>query len=394
MDKKDVPDTFAIRIERLVYGGAGLGRHGGKVVFVPFSVPGDTLLVRPVEEKKSFIRAAALQVLEPGPGRIDPACPHFGVCGGCHWQQIDYARQVETKRLILEELLRHKFPETAPLPVAMRPSPRPFGYRSRARMQFAGAGAGATVGFFRGGSHAILDIDHCPLFRPSLNEALKALRLSRQSPDARREPGEIDIACSEEEGAWAAGPGGVLKRKVGGFTYRLTADVFFQANDFLVEELAGLVAAAAGDCDPAAALDLYAGVGLFSLPLARRFRKVVAVEGSPSACRLQRANASEAGFGHLRTVCADVAGWMEGAEAHDFGLVVLDPPRTGAGDRVMERLSQWHPGTIVVVSCDPQTLCRDLARLVPDRYRIDSVVGLDLFPQSYHFETVVRLARV
>lgn len=394
MDKKNVPDTFTIRIERLVYGGAGMGRHGGKVVFVPFSVPGDTLLVRPVEEKKSFIRAAALRVLEPGPGRIDPACPHFGVCGGCHWQQIDYARQVETKRLILEELLRHKFPGTAPLPVEMKPSPRPFGYRSRARMQFAGVGAGAVVGFFRGGSHTILDIDHCPLFRPSLNEALKALRLSRQSPDAGREPGEIDIACSEEEGAWSAGPGGVLRRKVGGFTYRLTADVFFQANDFMVEELAGLVDAAAGDCDPDAALDLYAGVGLFSLPLARRFRKVVAVEGSPSACRLQRTNASEAGFGHLRTVCADVAGWMEGAEAHDFGLVVLDPPRTGAGDRVMERLRRWHPGTIVVVSCDPQTLCRDLARLVPDRYRIDSVVGLDLFPQSYHFETVVRLARV
>ena len=160
-----------------------------------------------------------------------------------------------------------------------------------------------------------------------------------------------------------------------------------------MEELVGLVDAVARDCDPDSALDLYAGVGLFSLPLARRFRKVIAVESSSSACRLQRSNASEGGLGHLRTVCTEVAEWMEEAKAHDFSLVVLDPPRTGSGNRVMEQLRRWRPGTIVVVSCDPQTLCRDLARLVPDHYRIDSVVGLDLFPQSYHFETVVRLAR-
>ncbi|MBN2338945.1 MAG: class I SAM-dependent RNA methyltransferase [Acidobacteria bacterium] len=394
MDGEEMPHTFTLRIERLVYGGAGLGRHEGKVVFVPFSAPGDTLLVRPVEEKKNFVRASAVRILDPGPGRTDPACPHFGACGGCHWQHLEYARQVEAKRGILEELLHHRFPETAGLPVSMAPSPQPFGYRSRARMRFAGTGAGAAVGFFRGGSHTILDIDHCPLFQPSLNEALKALRVRRRSPGAEREPGEIDIACSEQEGAWAVGPGRTLRRQVGGFTYRLTPDVFFQANDFLVEDLAVLVDAAARDCDPAAALDLYAGVGVFSLPLARTFRKVVAVEGSPSACRLLQSNAAGAGFGHLQTVCADVADWMQGAEARDFGLVVLDPPRTGAGERVMEQLRRWRPGTITYVSCDPQTLCRDLARLVPDHYRIDSVAGLDLFPQSYHFETVVRLARV
>jgi tRNA/tmRNA/rRNA uracil-C5-methylase (TrmA/RlmC/RlmD family) len=299
---------------------------------------------------------------------------------------------VEAKRGILEELLHHKFPETAELPLSMKPSPRPFGYRSRARIRLDGPGP--AVGFYRGGSHTVLDIDRCPLFRPSLNEALGALRVRRGGPGAGREPGEVDIACSEQEGSWAAGPGGTLRRRVGAFTFRLTPDVFFQANDFLVEDLAGAVAAAARNCDPAAALDLFAGVGLLSLPLARTFRKVVAVEGSPSACRLLRSNAAEAGFGHLQTACADVAEWMQGTEPRDFGLVVLDPPRTGAGERVMEQLRRWRPGKIVYVSCDPQTLCRDLARLVPDPYRIESVEGLDLFPQSYHFETVVRLARV
>lgn len=394
MDGEEMPNTFTLRIERLVYGGDGLGRHEGKVVFVPFSAPGDTLLVRPVEEKKNFVRASAVRVLDPGPGRTDPACPHFGACGGCHWQHLEYAQQVEAKRGILEELLHHKFPETSGLPVSMKPSPRPFGYRSRARMRFSRIGADAAVGFFRGGSHTVLDIDHCPLFRPSLNEALKALRVRLGSPGAGREAGEIDIACSEQEGSWAAGPGGTLRRQVGGFTFRLTPDVFFQANDFLVEDLAGAVAAAARNCDPAAALDLFAGVGLLSLPLARTFRKGVAVEGSPSACRLLRSNVAEAGFGHLQTVCADVAEWMQGTEQRDFGLVVLDPPRSGAGERVMEQLRRWRPARIVYVSCDPQTLCRDLARLVPDPYRIESVEGLDLFPQSYHFETVVRLARV
>jgi 23S rRNA (uracil1939-C5)-methyltransferase len=393
----------------------GLGRYQGKVVFVPYSVPGDQLLVRPIEEKKAFIRAEIVRIIKPGNGHTDPVCPYFKKCGGCHWQQLEYLRQVEAKRQILEEIFNHRFPETRELPIIMRTCPQPFSYRSRARVQTRGSGSPVTVGFFRAGSHDIEDVENCPLLRPSLNEALHALRQFKMSIDRDPSPQEWDMVCAEDDNVWTATRAGaipnkvisssignagnkevVLKRRIGEFSYSVTASTFFQANDFMVAELAGLVlelAKAAGD---GSALDLFAGVGLFSLPLARRHRKVVAVENAPASSRLCAVNASAAGLGRIQTVCADAAAWMK-SEApsgpRHFDLVVLDPPRAGAGIGVMECIRQRAPETVLYISCDPQTLCRDLAPISPSEYRIDFVEGLDMFPQTYHFETVVRLVK-
>jgi tRNA/tmRNA/rRNA uracil-C5-methylase (TrmA/RlmC/RlmD family) len=408
-------NTFRIRIEKIVYGGEGLGRREGKVVFVPFSVPGDRLLVRPVEEKKTFLRAEIVRILESGPGRIEPPCPHFGQCGGCQLQQLDYPRQVEAKRQILEEIFFHRFPHTRGLAIVMRASSQPFGYRSRARVQLRGCGARATVGFFRCGSHAVEDIEECPLFRPSLNEALRSLRQYKLKVDADPKPQEMDMACSEEEDTWATTrvgggdreglalfPGSgmkedvILRRRVGEFVYRVTASVFFQVNDFIAPELAALVGNLAKDAGRDSALDLFAGAGFFSLPLARLFKKVIAVDNSTSACRLCTANASAAALSNVQAVCADVSAWTQSAGSSDmpgFDLVVLDPPRAGAGAGIMERIQKWAPNTILYVSCDPQTLSRDIARLSARDYEIDHIEGLDMFPQTYHFETVVRLTR-
>ena len=392
-----------------------MGRREGKVIFVPFSVPGDRLLVRPVEEKKTFLRAEAVRILEPGSGRIEPRCPYFGRCGGCQWQQLEYSRQVEAKRQILEEIFHHRFPQTRDLFITMKASAQPFGYRSRARVQLRGCGPGASVGFFRCGSHAVEDIEECPLFRRSLNEALHSLRQYKLKVDTDPKPQEMDLACSEEEDTWATARVGttinegitaligsgrredvVLRKKVGEFRYSVTAPVFFQANDFVVAELATLVQESAKGAGRDSVLDLFAGVGLFSLPLARQFKKVIAVDNSPSACRLCAANASAAGFTSIQAACADVSAWMRSAELSgppEFDLIVLDPPRTGAGTDIMDRIQKWAPETILYVSCDPQTLCRDIARISPRNYDIDLVVGLDMFPQTYHFETVVRLIK-
>jgi 23S rRNA (uracil1939-C5)-methyltransferase len=413
MKNKIKSHPFSIEIEKLVYGGMGLGRHQGKIVFVPFSVPGDQLQVRPVEEKKTFIRAEIVRILNPGNGRIDPACSHFKKCGGCHWQQVEYPRQVDAKRQILEEIVQHRFPETRELPIIMRACPQPFAYRSRARMQTRGSGSSASVGFFRSGSHAVEDVENCPLFRPQLNEALHALRKFKLAADHDSNPQEWDMVCSEEEKAYAvarvgsvpidciSGPVGagsevVLKRKIGEFSYLVTASAFFQANDFMISELAHLVQELAKDACDESALDLFAGVGLFSLPLARRFRKVVAIEHSPSSCRLCSDNASAAALGNIQAVCADASAWMEPANSggtRQFNIIVLDPPRAGAGTGVMERIRELAPDTILYISCDPQTLCRDLAAISPGDYRIDFVEGLDMFPQTYHFETVARLVK-
>ena len=278
---RKAPKHLTVTIEKLVYGGMGLGKHQGKVIFVPFSVPGDRLRVRPVEEKKTFIRAEIAQILKPGDGRVAPVCPHFGKCGGCHLQQLEYLRQVEAKRQILEETMHHRFPETRELPIIMSACTQPLGYRSRARVQMRGAGEKASVGFYRHRSHVVEDIETCPLLRPSLNEALSSLRQFKLKVDLDANPQEMDMACSHEEGTWATarvgaepGDGGIpllgtrraedviLRRKVGGFHYSVTASVFFQANDFMVLELAALVQELSANKGRDAALDLFSGVGL------------------------------------------------------------------------------------------------------------------------------------
>jgi 23S rRNA (uracil1939-C5)-methyltransferase len=403
--------TFKITIDSLVYGGAGLGRHEGKVVFVPFSVPGDQLLVRPVEEKKKFTRAEIVQILKPGPGRVAPICPHFMKCGGCSWQQLEYLHQVEAKRKILEQMLHHRFPDTRELPISLKACPQPFGYRSRARIQLRGTGDKSSVGFFRCGSHTVEDVESCPLLRPSLNEALGSVRQFKYKVDVAGRQ-EMEIACSEEEDSWATVPVGsdinegvsafigtgkreevLLHRRIGEFRYSFTAPVFFQANDFMVAELISLVRAAAQDAGSNSVLDLFAGVGLFTLPLALQFKQVLAVENSRAACRLCSMNASEAKLSNIQVYCSDVFQWMNSAGSISApDLVLLDPPRTGAGTEVMGKIRELSPTTIIYVSCDPQTLCRDIAEL-STVYTMDLAEGLDMFPQTYHFETVVRLIR-
>ncbi len=415
--RQAAPLEFEITIEKLVYGGAGLGHYAGKVVFVRFSAPGDRLMVRSVEQKKNFMRATIIRMIEPGPARGEFRCPHFGKCGGCQWQHIEYTRQVEIKRQILEEAVRHRFPETRMLTIEMKPSPQPYGYRSRARVQVRGFGANASTGFYRFESHSVEDVESCPLLHPALNAALASVRELRRRGLSDAGTREVALACSGGGDEWSAaeadpsleegfsalgkpdkGISGaqLLRRNIAGFEYTFSPTVFFQSNDLMLEDLVSRVCRLAQDSDAGAALDLFSGVGLFALPLARRFKEVTAVESSPQACQLCQQNATAAGFDNVRVVSADAESWMNSVSkvtAPGFDLVVLDPPRSGAGPAIMRLLMQWAPETILYVSCDPQTLCRDVAILPSRDYRIDFVEGLDLFPQTYHFETIMRLRR-
>jgi 23S rRNA (uracil1939-C5)-methyltransferase len=409
-------ETLEITVDKLVYGGFGLGRYQGKVVFVPFSVPGDHLRVRVEEEKKNLLRARIIEVLEPGVGRQSPACRYFGICGGCQWQHLEYSLQVETKRRILAEVFHHQIPQTRKLPIRMKASPQQYGYRSRARLHTYGCGSNAIVGFLRYQSHRLEDIEACPLFRPLLNEALGSIRGSRAFKEDDSGPRQIEIACSEDTGTWGMmeidadlleeypGEAGnasskddvLLHRRVGEFSYAVSPSVFFQANDFMLEDLVSEVRALAKNSAGGSALDLFCGVGLFTLPLASQFQKVVAVERSAPACRFCVLNASAAGLTNIRTVCTDVSEWMSAMSSvapPAFDLIVLDPPREGAGSTVMNLMREWGPETIIYVSCDPQTLCRDVSLLAGRGYEIDFIEGLDLFPQTYHFETILRLKR-
>ena len=414
-------NTFTVTAEKLLYGGDALARRDdGKAIFIPYAAAGDRLLVNISSEKKNYIRAKILEILTPGDGRITPLCPHFGKCGGCCWQQIEYSHQVEAKRLILEDIFHHRFPETRQLAITMRPCQQPFGYRSRARVQIQFCRGGSrtaqyshspflqkrnsemrkkdAVGFFRGGSHIVEDIEECLLFRPRLNAAFQALRQSSFASFKKNRHDnihEIDIACSEEEGKWSrSGDNVSLQRKVGDFTYNVSAASFFQANDFMIDSLVSHVMDCVSHTETGTALDLFSGVGLFSMPLARRFHTVTAVEYSPESHRLCEMNAAGAGIDNLVNIRADAAKWLDLQPAPRFDCVVLDPPRAGVGSGVMERIGRLDCQTIVYVSCDPQTLARDLERLEKNHWRIVSITGFDMFPQTYHFETVVHLAAI
>jgi 23S rRNA (uracil1939-C5)-methyltransferase len=407
-------EQYELRIDKLVYGGDGLGRLNGKVVFVPFSAPGDELLARTIESRKGFARAEIREIFRPGSSRRVAACPHFGVCGGCHWQHVGYSAQLEAKRRILEEVFHHRFPETRSLEIGMKPCPVEYGYRSRARIQVRLSPTGLKLGFYRVRSHAVEQIESCPLLRPSLNTALVALRDLSAAHLRSGGISEIEIAASGESRKWIwASPGNeamsgsapgfaaekedlLLVRKVQGFDYSVSPLSFFQANDFMVSDLVSSVTGLVKESGPRTALDLYCGVGLFSLPLAQQAGEVIAVESTPVAASLCRTNATAAGFSNVRVVQAESGEWLESigaASAAGIDLVLLNPPRTGAGPAVMDRLTRIAAGTVIYVSCDPQTLARDLQRLTGQGYRIDCVEGLDLFPQTYHFETVVRVRR-
>ena len=406
MDQKktasDLPTRFEVEIEKLVYGGEGLSRFQGKVIFVPFAAPGDLLEVRPVEQKKGYARAVATRIIKPGPGRATPPCPHFLSCGGCQWQHLEYEHQVQAKRKILEELFHHRFPETAGVQIVMKASPDFYGYRTRARMQARGSGSQGVLGFYQYGSHSVEDIAACPLFVPALNDALAQLRVARAASESRAAR-ELEIAVGTD-GDWAvagAQDSGseeqkdiTLFQRAGSFEYATSPSEFFQANGSMLDALIDAVLEAAGSGQ--SALDLYAGVGFFSLPLARRYQEVISIESNPRAHRLCIANSRHAGLDQIKPRCAEAGEWMRATAAvaaPSFGCVLLDPPRNGADAAVMRLLAEWVPDNIVYVSCDPQTLVRDLALLPVRDYRIAQITGLDLFPQTYHFETVVHLMR-
>src|SRR5437867_6424672 len=238
---KAPPSQFEVRIEKLVYGGSGLGRHEGLVVFVPFTAPGDLVKVRATERKKNFVRASAIEILEPGPGRQEAPCAHFGSCGGCQWQHLEYGHQLEFKRMILEEVFHHNLPETRSLKIEMMRSPETLGYRSQARVQARGIGANAVVGFYESQTHRVEDIESCPLFHPALNKALAAVRGARRRESLDSGVHELELACSPEEAGWrcpsvqaaedpspgsSAADGGtdaeetILQRRIGEFTYQ------------------------------------------------------------------------------------------------------------------------------------------------------------------------------
>jgi 23S rRNA (uracil1939-C5)-methyltransferase len=395
-----IVSNFEVTVEKLVYGGEGLGRVDGRVVLAPFVLPGERIRAQIEREKPGLAWARALEVLQAAPERVHPLCPYFGQCGGCHYQHALYELQLAAKLEILRDQLRRvgKFDPPGEISVV---SAEPWGYRNRAQLHIESG----RLGYWEARSHKLCAIDHCPVSSPKLNDAIAAIRgMLRDSRWPRflrgielftdEEQVQLNVIESAQPVArrffdWCAEqiPGLVPGPLDYQGQYRVSGQSFFQANRFLLQKL---VETALQQDEGESALELYAGVGLFSPALGGRFRDVTAVESGSAAVRDLQFNLERAGRANVTARKAMAEEHLAALErAPD--LVLLDPPRAGLGKTVVKRLAELRPSRLTIVSCDPATLARDLAGLAAAGYQIATMTLIDLFPQTYHLETVVRL---
>jgi 23S rRNA (uracil1939-C5)-methyltransferase len=385
-----------------VYGGEGLARlapqgasqeDAGRVVLVPGVLPGESVKI----DAGKDVHASLVEIVTPAPERVVPPCPLFTICGGCHYQHAPYEYQLARKVEILREQLQRvgKIKFEGEIGVISGPA---LGYRNRAQFHIASG----KIGYLAARSHELVPVEgECPVCSPRLNQALAEMRGRLSDPRFPRFVQALEIFTDETDVQinvidsdrsvarrfyeWCESKLAIDYPTSFG-TFRVSSRSFFQVNRFLIEKL---VEAALPEIGGESALDLYAGVGLFAFPLARQFRSVTAVETGSSAAHDLEFNASRAELA-VKTEQARVEDYLERLQATpDF--VLADPPRAGLGKDVVAHLQRLAPPRMTIVSCDPATLARDLAGLT--NYQIESLTMVDLFPQTYHVETIARLRR-
>jgi 23S rRNA (uracil1939-C5)-methyltransferase len=384
--------TLEVTIEKVVPNGFGLGFAEGLTVFVSLAAAGDRLLVRINQVKGRTAFAEIVEIRAPSADRIAPPCAYFGRCGGCDFQQLNYDAQLRAKVGILRDCLTRIGKLDYPGEIAIVGSPKPFGYRSRAQWHLDTRRR--RIGYFRRNSHDVIDVEQCPILTDELQNTLTALRSEVEWESFWAEKVEIEAANAGSEvsvySSEIVEPTREIVFQLDENRYFYDAQSFFQGNAFLID---ALVRTALADVSGRAALDLYCGVGLFTLPLARRFEKVWGVEASEKAIDAARKNIENARLENAEVFAESVGEWLAetGEKLNGIDFILLDPPRAGAERETIEGILKLRPKRVSYVSCEPSTLARDLRILCENRYEIEQITALDLFPQTHHVETVVRL---
>ncbi|HUL33923.1 MAG TPA: hypothetical protein VL128_08575 [Candidatus Eisenbacteria bacterium] len=432
-------DELVFTVEKLIYGGAGLGHTDGSTVFVPYVLPGETVRAAVRTRQKKLIHTSLVRVEQVAATRVAAPCPHYQVCGGCHYQHIEASEQVGFKKDILRETLSRLGGVNWTGEIRAHTA-EPYGYRNRAQWAYREA-LPRALGYFQTESARIVPIDQCPVMSPALQNAFG--KLQEMARGNTLPPGLLEIEAfadsADEKIALnvaferfvkpakdlvadfrralpnleslllldqsknrfeLSGPG-FLHHRAGGFTFRVSHLSFFQVNRFLIEEM---LQAVVGGKSGGFALDLYAGVGFFTLPLAKSFSRVMSVDANLAATEDLRENVKSAGVEVVSENAHTEEFLKKFSERPEF--VVLDPPRAGLGAETAARLANLGAAEIAYLSCDPATLARDLAMLTGSerrqktdvepahRYEIAKVDLFELFPQTYHIEALVRLRRV
>lgn len=410
--------TFDIQLEKLTYGGDAMGRlPDHRAVFVPFGLPGERVRIRLVEEKRNYARAELLEVLEPSPQRISARCKHFGVCGGCHYQNLPYEAQLEAKTEILRDQLQRIGKIENPPVEPMIACPEPWNYRNHVQFHLT---AGGNLGFVRSAdrlnsSKDILEITECHLPEPAINALWPELEFepdtqierislregldddlmlvlesdNPEAPEMELEAGISVVHLTDDDALVMAGQDHIILRVLER-EFKVSAGSFFQVNTAMAEKMVQHLMGTL-PLPTKTILDVYCGVGLFSALLASRCERLIGVEASPSACEDFAVNLDE--FDNVELYegnAEDVVPYIEAEQA----LVLVDPPRAGLDRHALDGILKLQPEIIAYVSCDPSTLARDAARLIAGGYRLTNVMPFDLFPQTYHIESISLFEKI
>ena len=422
-------------IEKIVYGGLGMGRVDGQVVFIPFTAPGDRVTASILKEKKNYLEGRIRTIERASARRVQPFCRVFSRCGGCQLQHLSYGDQISAK----EEILRGSFHRLLQkshfeiLPTI--PSPRAQAYRLRAQFKTAQSGGRTILGFSGIRSHQIVEIDQCPLLYPPANRILQGMsqEIGRMPKNIRLKEVEILVSADEDKGivhltgngpkasefaekyfqksgilkgVKLTGPRGVswgnlrLRFRLPGLAsetpipVQIRSGSFFQVNPFQNENLVLKIGEWASLAGGEKVVDFFCGAGNFTLPLAQRAGKIWGIDSNETAIAAAQENAEENGLNNVvfRAEKAETAIAKILAEIKQIDLVILDPPRAGAKE-VLESLAALGARKILYVSCEPPTLVRDLVRLGDLGYNVTRIQPLDMFPQTYHLEMIAELVR-
>ncbi|GAB4415182.1 MAG: 23S rRNA (uracil(1939)-C(5))-methyltransferase RlmD [Anaerolineales bacterium] len=406
-DSASLTET-TVKLDKFTYGGDCMGRlPDGRAVFVSFGLPGEKVHIRLVEEKKNFARAELLEVLQPSSQRIEPKCRHFSECGGCHYQHLSYEDQLMAKADILRDQLQRIGKIEKPPVRPMVACPQPWHYRNHVQFHLTDAG---KLGFVNTAGNAIIPIAECHLPEASMNALWPELEFDPdapfervslraggsddlmlilestdlEAPEMELEAGISVVHLTDGDALVMAGDDHLLMQ-VKARVFRVSAASFFQVNTLMAEKMVEHLLTRLPLSKSANVLDVYCGVGLFSAFLAATCGQVTGIEVSPSACEDFVVNLDE--FDHVALYEADAGVVIPQLEAKQ-DIVLVDPPRAGLDKRVLDGIVQLNPDVIAYVSCDPATLARDAARLINGGYRLAEVTPFDLFPQTYHIESI------
>jgi 23S rRNA (uracil1939-C5)-methyltransferase len=402
-------DEIEVVLSKMVYGGEAIGRLAdGRAVFVPFALPGERVQIRLVEEKRSYARAELIQVLEPAAERIEPRCKHFAQCGGCHYQHVPYAMQLTIKEAIVKDQLERVGGLVNPPVQPMRPSPKEWNYRNHVQFHLDRQG---KLGFEAARSNQVIPVQECHLPEESLNQVWPlidseplpglervGLRLGKDEdvllvlensqdelPEFLVEELPVSAVQTSPNGLTLLAGSDHIVMEVLGRDFYVSPESFFQVNTLQAGSMVESLLSSLLLSKDSILLELYCGVGLFSAFLAPRIKRLVGVEASPIACRDFTINLDE--FENVELYEAPVEVVLPALNLQP-DILLADPPRSGMGMKVIEAIVGLKPAAIAYVSCDPATLGRDARDLVNGGYVLDQVIPFDLFPQTYHIETM------